>query len=238
MRLSLYYPVKPFHVNQHFGENIPCVKDFGMPTQTIVMGADNNICPIGYSKLYAAFGMSGHNGTDLQAGEQNVYAGCAGTVIEKQTVPARGLGLGILTDVKVDLDGLGSHYMKMRYWHLKSFTVEVGDHVSAGQIIGVSDNTGYSSGDHLHFEGDPMDKDAGGHPNLAFVDGVIGGFKVIAGAIDIEPYFNGQYAQDINATLLASDQIAVLAAKFMAEGKTSSATTLFALSKLLKSFGY
>jgi hypothetical protein len=85
-KLRVYYPVKPFHTNQHFGENFPCVRDFGLPTQSIVMGPDNNTCPVGYEKLYAKFGMSGHNGTDLQAGEQNVYAACPGTVIEMQTV--------------------------------------------------------------------------------------------------------------------------------------------------------
>ncbi len=191
-RLSLYIPVKPLHINQHFGDNIPCVRNFGTPQQQITDGADNSTCPTGYDKLYSHFGMSGHNGTDLMAGEQNVYAAQDGTVIEKQTAPARGLGLGILTDTPVDLDGgIGTHFMKIRYWHLKTMYVEVGQHVKAGDIIGVSDNTGYSSADHLHFEGQPMDKDAGGHPYLTMPAGNI------AGAIDIEPYFNGTYAQDI-----------------------------------------
>ena len=146
-RLSLYIPVKPLHFNQHFGDNIPCVKDFGLPTQQIVDGSDNNTCPVGYDKLYAHFGMSGHNGTDLMAGEQNVYAACDGVVIEKQTVPARGLGLGILTNEPVEID-CGTHFAKLRYWHLKTMYVEVGQSVKAGDLIGVSDNTGYSSADH------------------------------------------------------------------------------------------
>ena len=69
--------------------------------------------------------------------------------------------------------------------------VEVGDHVEAGQLIGISDNTGYSSGNHVHFEGQPMDKDAGGHPVLSEPD------NNTAAAIDIEPYFNGMYAEDV-----------------------------------------
>jgi murein DD-endopeptidase MepM/ murein hydrolase activator NlpD len=187
----LYYPVKPFHVNQPFGANIPCVKDFGLPTQTIVDGPDNNTCPPGFSKLYEAFGMSGHDGTDLQAGEQPVYAACDGIVIEKQTVARLGLGLGIVTPTPVDLGNHGQHYLKVRYWHLKSFNAEVGDSVKAGDLIGISDTTGYSAGDHLHFEGDPMDKDAAGNYQITFPTN---GF---AGAIDIAPYFCGMYAEDI-----------------------------------------
>jgi murein DD-endopeptidase MepM/ murein hydrolase activator NlpD len=197
MQLRLYWPVKPFYLNQRFGDNDPCVRDFGLPTQSIVNGADNNTCPTGYDKLYPHFGMSGHNGDDLAAGEQNVYAACDGVVVEKQTVPARGLGLGILTNEAVDLNQFGTHFAKVRYWHLKTMYVEVGQQVKAGDLIGVTDNTGYSSGNHLHFEVQPMDKDAGGHPflpNLVFTNGTN---SVIAGAIDPTPFFVGMYAEDI-----------------------------------------
>lgn len=190
MRLSLYYPVKPFHVNQGFGANLPCVANFGQPDQIIVTGANNFTCPVGFDKLYQHWGMAGHNGTDLQAGEQNIYAACAGTVIEKQVIPSRGLGLGILTNEAMDIDENGTFFMRIRYWHLKSFAVEVGEHVNVGTVLGISNNTGYSSGNHLHFEGGPMVKDAGGHVKETFVQGNI------VGAIDIEPYFIGQYAQD------------------------------------------
>ncbi len=40
------------------------------------------------------------------------------------------------------------------YVHLKKdgVLVEAGDHITAGQVIGISGNTGWSSGPHLHFE--------------------------------------------------------------------------------------
>ena len=38
------------------------------------------------------------------------------------------------------------------YAHQSSFAVSVGDHVSQGQVIGISDCTGYCFGPHLHFE--------------------------------------------------------------------------------------
>ncbi len=196
MKPSIYLPVKPLHINQNFGDNKPCVFNFGQPNQRVVDSYPNGTCPVGSDKLYSHFGMSGHNGTDFQAGEQNVYSGMDGVVIEKQIVPARGLGLGILTNQKYDLGQFGTHYLKLRYWHLKSFMVEVGDTIKAGQLVGISDNTGYSSANHLHFEGQPMDKDAGGHPVYAWT-GVAFPPGVIAGAIDIAPYFNGEFAEDI-----------------------------------------
>jgi murein DD-endopeptidase MepM/ murein hydrolase activator NlpD len=187
-RPSIYYPVRPFKIFQHFGDNLACVTDFGGPTQRITGSLPNGTCPPGYDKLYPKFGMKGHNGLDVQAGVQNVYAALSGTVVEKQSTPARGLGLGIMTNERVDLDNIGSHFLKLRYWHLKSMYVEVGDKIEAGQLIGVSDSTGYSSGNHLHFEGQPIEIDAGGHPYL-YLNG-----NGIGAAIDIEPYLNGMYA--------------------------------------------
>jgi murein DD-endopeptidase MepM/ murein hydrolase activator NlpD len=203
-RPSLYYPVKPFHVNQHFGDNIPCVRNFGQSNQSIVDGDNNHVCPPGFDKLYQHFGMSGHNGTDLAAGEQTVYAAMSGTVMEKQAVPARGMGVGILSNEALELDGHGTHFLKIRYWHLKAIYVEAGDKIEAGQLIGISDNTGYSSGNHLHFEGQPMDKDMGGHPYLSEPSNGIGA------AIDLEPYFNGQHGQDLFVNTLRQRAITLL----------------------------
>jgi murein DD-endopeptidase MepM/ murein hydrolase activator NlpD len=191
MNLRLYYPLRPFIVNQHFGENRPCVKDFGLPTQQVINSNPDGTCPIGSDKLYQHFGMGGHNGTDLAAGIQSIYAACDGVVVEKQEVPARGLGLGILTNEQYDFGRYGTHYIKIRYWHLQSFNCDVGDEIKAGQLIGTSDNTGFSSANHLHFEGQLMDKDAGGHPVLFTPLGSI------SGAIDIEPYLVPIYADTI-----------------------------------------
>ncbi len=221
--LRLYWPVRPYHLNQQFGDNLPCVKDFGLSTQIVVTGADNKTCPVGYEKLYQKFGMPGHNGNDLMAGEQNVYASADGVVIEKQTVPARGLGLGILTNDQVDLGSHGVHFAKIRYWHLKSFLVEVGDTVKAGQLIGTSDNTGFSSGNHLHFEVQPMDKDAGGHPVLAFPNG---GDGVIASAIDPTPFFVAIYADTVQQTNSLLSMLVVALQKLVNAIKAKQAVDL------------
>jgi murein DD-endopeptidase MepM/ murein hydrolase activator NlpD len=190
-QLRLYYPLRPHKVNQRWGDNAPCVRDFGLETQSIVSGVDNYSCPVGYEKLYPKFGMEGHNGLDLAAWEQPIYAALDGIVIEKQGVPARGLGIGVLSDEQYDFGTFGTHFIKIRYWHLKSFNCEVGDRIKVGDVLGITDNTGYSSGNHLHFEGQPMDKDAGGHPLYPVLP------TSITGTIDIEPYFTGIYADTV-----------------------------------------
>lgn len=194
MKPSIFYPVNPFFVGQHFGENTPCVRDFGLPTQSIVGPNGTTTCPTGYDHLYQHWGMNGHNGTDLMAGEQPVFAAMDGVVVEKEVVPARGLGLGILSHTQFDFPE-GKHYLKLRYWHLKSFDVEVGDVVKVGYRIGFSDNTGYSSGNHLHFEGQLVDKDAGGHPVTVQLN------NGYANAVNIEPYFNKRYAMQFTRDL-------------------------------------
>ncbi|HHZ82597.1 MAG TPA: M23 family metallopeptidase [Nitrospirales bacterium] len=37
------------------------------------------------------------------------------------------------------------------YGHLASFTVEVGDDIKKGMIVGYTGSTGMAGGDHLHF---------------------------------------------------------------------------------------
>lgn len=55
-------------------------------------------------------------------------------------------------------DGYGNLVIILHDWgvslygHNKSFKVSVGDIVGAGDIISLSDNTGFSTGPHLHFE--------------------------------------------------------------------------------------
>lgn len=41
---------------------------------------------------------------------------------------------------------------KTIYGHMESFNVSVGQQVQAGQQVGLSDNTGYSTGPHVHYE--------------------------------------------------------------------------------------
>lgn len=138
-----YWPLKtPCIITQRFGENLACVSTDG---KTVVTRLEGQPCPSGYRSVYST--MKGHNGLDLHANRyQPVYAAREGVVVEKSTETERGLGISILHGP------YGGKYYKTRYWHLAGIEVSLGDRVRTGQLVGFADSTGYSSGDHLHFE--------------------------------------------------------------------------------------
>ena len=92
--------------------------------------------------VYAQFGLKGHNGTDwgLPTGTV-VIAPHDGKVIEAASDPK---GYGNYIKIENDIEG-------SILAHLKSFSVKVGNYVTEGQIIGYSNNTGNSTGPHLHW---------------------------------------------------------------------------------------
>lgn len=91
---------------------------------------------------YARFNLKGHNGLDygLPTGTQ-VVAPHDGKVIEV-AYDATGYG----NYVKIENNQEGSVLA-----HFQSFQVKVGEIVSEGQPIALSDNTGNSTGPHLHW---------------------------------------------------------------------------------------
>jgi murein DD-endopeptidase MepM/ murein hydrolase activator NlpD len=155
--MSIFYrPVSPWIITQRHGENKGCIDATGR-----VFACDGRNPPAGTRSIYSM--MDGHQGYDIVAMRwQPCYAAREGVVIEKQTDEAAGLGITLLHG---PYDG---KYWKTRYWHLISMEVDIGDPVSTGQLIGYCDNTGYSSGDHLHFDikqcdrwGNTVNKDNG-----------------------------------------------------------------------------
>ena len=136
----LFRPVNPFYITQTFGENRACVSLDGTKK---VITCDGNNPPAGYKSLY---GEKGHGAIDIATTHgQEVYAAQDGTVYQIDTSEKSGL------DVRIESE---KHGIKFRhiYEHLMGYQVKVGDKVRVGQLIGWADNTGYSSGDHLHFQ--------------------------------------------------------------------------------------
>jgi len=95
-------------------------------------------------EMYAKYGYKGHNGVDWRTplGTQ-ILAGHDGEVVR----------------VEDDKSGYGIH---VRLWnkegkyatiyaHFQKAVVIVGEKLVAGQLLGLADSTGYSTGHHLHF---------------------------------------------------------------------------------------
>jgi len=85
-----------------------------------------------------------HSGSDFVvcANNLNIYAVAPGTVVLADLLDVRG------NAVIID-HGWGVY---TGYWHQSQLFVKVGDHVDAGQIIGLVGTTGRSNGAHLHLE--------------------------------------------------------------------------------------
>lgn len=168
MSKPLFRPVKPLGINQGFGENTICVSTDG---KNVVIPCDGHKPPKGFQSLY---GPAGHLGVDMQATHgQPVYNVMDGVIYKIDTNQKSGL------DVRVECEWQGRKF-RFIYEHLLGYQYKVGDKVKAGDIIGWADNTGYSSGNHLHFQ----------------MEELIGKKWV---PIDPMPYMSEYYAQDISS---------------------------------------
>lgn len=91
---------------------------------------------------YARWGLWGHDGVDFALPvNEPVYAASFGSIASVGDDPP---GYGLY--VKADTD-FGDWLVA----HLSKTMVRVGDHVTPGQVIGLSGNSGNSTGPHLHF---------------------------------------------------------------------------------------
>ncbi len=95
-------------------------------------------------QIYSRFGMPGHEGLDIRAlMNTNIYSCADGEVYLVHTNP-KSHAYGIHVRIR-HKDGY-----KTVYGHLAQPLVKVGQHVTAGQVIGKADSTGASTGSHLH----------------------------------------------------------------------------------------
>ena len=105
-------------------------------------------CPVEYTRFSAFCGDNGHRGDDLVAETGTpVYAAADGTVTEA----AYHYSWGNFVQLDHGAGPDGCHWTTL-YSQLESYTVEPGQAVKAGDLIGYVGSTGYSTGPHLHFE--------------------------------------------------------------------------------------
>lgn len=104
----------------------------------------NLIVPINHNGISRGLGR-GHTGIDYRAYVgTSVVAAADGVVIQTSTGWSGGYGIEIVLS-----HGGG---IATRYAHLSQVSVSPGQSVSQGQTIGLSGNSGRSTGPHLHFE--------------------------------------------------------------------------------------
>lgn len=173
MKFELYYPVSPVSINQPFG-NVMAV--------------------------YTAMGLKGHNGIDFMTYHgQPIYAAHDGDAYWESD-GASGMGVVICSNQTYDYNGQQVK-LKTIYWHMcdpvkePKFKSPIYSNdiipVKRGDLIGYSDNTGISTGDHLHFGLKPG---YAGEPDALFMK--LEPNNGYNGAIDPKPYFNGKFAFD------------------------------------------
>lgn len=215
MKLELDYPVAPFFVNQPFGVN----------------GA-----------WYRANGINiaGHNGIDLRAYHgQPVYAAHDGIAYYTDDDGNEGDGVVLITTQEYEYLATITHF-KTIYWHLcdpheepllaspvyryRQANRGKGMPIKRGDIIGYADNTGFSTGDHLHFGLKPVEQ--GEKPEVWYTTFADNGY---GGAIDPTPYF-------VKVGLKPWEQLAVAAAKEEAAGRSKAAAQIRAIIGFVRAF--
>ena len=144
MKKFFYRPLHPFIINQAFGEKKACISTDGLnKVLTKNPYSDSTSCPTGFRELY---GSKGHLGLDLRTvHNQEVYCIQRGVVNQIDTDPRSGLDVRIISTIE-------NRKFKHIYEHLMGYQCKIGDIIETGQLVGWADNTGYSSGDHLHLQ--------------------------------------------------------------------------------------
>lgn len=85
-----------------------------------------------------------HTGTDYAASQGTPVYAVSNGVVRKATPNGGAYGNQVVLDLGGGLSGM--------YGHLSRFTVQAGQRVRKGQVIGYVGSTGRSTGPHLHFE--------------------------------------------------------------------------------------
>jgi hypothetical protein len=156
--MIIFRPIKSNYKTQSFGDNKPCAQldANGKTIRPYIIEGNkiNGVCPAGWTDFYSSLGMKGHNGDDWYTwhGEPLYFPvdlpEAGGWWAKDASDLDGGLGVDVISKNEVTLNGQKSH-IKFRFWHLKKSWKD--NSVEFGELIGYCDNTGASSGDHLHW---------------------------------------------------------------------------------------
>ena len=127
--------------------SVPAVAAAALPTLDNAANSPRFICPVKY-KYISRFATNGHRGDDLCAAEgTEIYAAADGVVLAAQ----EHYSYGNFVEIDHGTDANGLHWFTL-YAHMQSCAVQVGQTVTAGQVIGYVGSTGYTTGNACHFE--------------------------------------------------------------------------------------
>lgn len=137
--IKLLPPVKKVRLYGAWVVDIKSLKDLGRAIEQSGQPFGVNWHPD--PNFYPSLGLVGHNGLDIPFPRgTEVYATHDGVVSYAQLDWTGGIG------TIVNAPGY-----KTIYWHHLENKVKVGDEVKAGDLLALGNNTGLSTGDHLHF---------------------------------------------------------------------------------------
>ena len=123
MKLELWYPAKPYTVTQGWGISNPS---------------------------YLQFGFSRHNGEDFLIGKNNrTHCPVKAEVVETGFNEGAGNYVRLVSLNKYDVGGENC-YVGMMFMHHEKILCEKGQVLGVGDIMGIPDNTGFSTGPHTH----------------------------------------------------------------------------------------
>lgn len=103
--------------------------------------------PLKETKINSEFGFRSyrwHHGTDLKLTTGDPVYTVFDGIVRMKSYDRNGYGYFVLVRHKNGLETL--------YGHLSKITVEIGQEVRAGEVLGLGGSTGRSTGPHLHFE--------------------------------------------------------------------------------------
>ena len=127
--------------------SVPAVAAAALPTLDNAANSPRFICPVKY-KYISRFATNGHRGDDLCAAEgTEIYAAADGVVLAAQ----EHYSWGNFVEIDHGTDADGMRWVTL-YAHMKSCAVQVGQTVTAGQVIGYVGSTGNATGNACHFE--------------------------------------------------------------------------------------